>query len=35
MNYIAVIAVGPERFPNVNAKGAAFMDWLTGDEAQA
>jgi tungstate transport system substrate-binding protein len=36
MNYIAVIAVNPERFPNVNAKGAtAFMDWLTGDEAQA
>ncbi len=35
LNYIAVIAVNPEKFPSVNAAGAkAFMDWLTADEAQ-
>lgn len=35
LNYIAVIAVNPEKFPTVNTKGAtAFMDWLTNDEAQ-
>ncbi len=35
LNYIAVIAVNPEKFPKVNAAGAkAFMDWLTGPEAQ-
>jgi ABC-type tungstate transport system, permease component len=35
LNYIAVIAVNPEKFPKINAAGArAFMDWLVGDEAQ-
>ncbi len=35
LNFIAVIAVNPEKFPKVNAAGAkAFMDWLTGKEAQ-
>ncbi len=35
MNFIAVIAVNPSKFPTVRAKEAkAFMDWLTGEEAQ-
>jgi len=35
LNYIAVIAVNPARFPKINAAGArAFMDWLVGSEAQ-
>ena len=35
LNFIAVIAVNPTKFPKVNAAGAkAFMDWLVGDEAQ-
>jgi len=35
LNYIAVIAVNPAKFPNINAAGArAFMDWLVGPEAQ-
>ena len=35
LNFIAAIAVNPEKFPNINAKGAkAFTDWLCGDEAQ-
>lgn len=35
LNYIAVIAVNPEKFPKINAAGAqAFIDWLVGDEAQ-
>jgi tungstate transport system substrate-binding protein len=35
LNFIAVIAVNPARFPHVNAAGAkAFMDWLVGPEAQ-
>lgn len=36
LNYIAVIAVNPEKFPAINAAGAkAFMDWLVGNEAQS
>jgi tungstate transport system substrate-binding protein len=35
LNFIAVIAVNPEKIPSVNAAGAkAFMDWLVGSEAQ-
>jgi tungstate transport system substrate-binding protein len=35
LNFIAVIAVNPKKFPAVNAAGAkAFMDWLVTDEAQ-
>jgi len=35
LNFIAVIAVNPKKFPQVNAAGArAFMDWLVSDEAQ-
>ncbi len=35
LNFIAVIAVNPAKFPKVNAAGAkAFIDWLTGPEAQ-
>jgi tungstate transport system substrate-binding protein len=35
LNFIAVIAVNPEKFPSVNAAGAkAFMDWLVSAEAQ-
>jgi tungstate transport system substrate-binding protein len=35
LNFIAVIAVNPARFPNVNAAGAkAFMVWLVEPEAQ-
>jgi tungstate transport system substrate-binding protein len=35
LNYIAVIAVNPAKFPNVNADGTkAFMDWLVDSEAQ-
>jgi tungstate transport system substrate-binding protein len=36
LNYIAVIAVNPAKFPKVNAAGAkAFMDWLVSPEAQS
>ena len=36
LNYIAVIAVNPARFPKVNTAGAkAFMDWLVSPEAQS
>ena len=36
LNYIAVIAVNPEKFPKVNAAGAkAFINWLTSPEAQS
>ena len=35
MNYIAVIAVNPAKFPDVRAKEAQkFMDWLVAEEAQ-
>ncbi|MDR1778091.1 MAG: substrate-binding domain-containing protein [Desulfovibrio sp.] len=35
LNFIAVIAVNPEKFPSVHAAEAkAFMDWLVGKEAQ-
>jgi tungstate transport system substrate-binding protein len=35
LNYIAVIAVNPAKFPKVNAAGAkAFTDWLVCPEAQ-
>ncbi|MDR1660615.1 MAG: substrate-binding domain-containing protein [Desulfovibrio sp.] len=35
LNFIAVIAVNPEKFPSVHAaETRAFMDWLVGDEAQ-
>jgi tungstate transport system substrate-binding protein len=35
LNFIAVIAVNPEKIPSINAAGAkAFMDWLVGAEAQ-
>jgi len=35
LNYFSAIQVNPEKFPNVNAKGAkAFIDWLCGEEAQ-
>lgn len=35
LNYIAVIAVNPEKFPHINASGAEkFIDWLTGEKAQ-
>ena len=35
LNYIAVIAVNPAKFPKVNASGAkAFSDWLVCPEAQ-
>jgi tungstate transport system substrate-binding protein len=35
LNYIAVIAVNPAKFPTVNAAGAkAFTDWLVSPEAQ-
>jgi tungstate transport system substrate-binding protein len=35
LNYIAVIAVNPAKFPKVNAAGArAFMDWLVSAEGQ-
>ena len=35
LNFIASIQVNPQRFPNINAKGAkAFIDWLCGEEAQ-
>ncbi|MDR1855977.1 MAG: substrate-binding domain-containing protein [Desulfovibrio sp.] len=35
LNFIAVIAVNPKKFPSVNAAGAkGFMDWLVGPEAQ-
>lgn len=35
MNYIAVIAVNPAKFPEVRAAEAKkFMDWLVADEAQ-
>jgi tungstate transport system substrate-binding protein len=35
LNFIAVIAVNPEKFPSVHAAEAgAFMDWLVGSEAQ-
>jgi tungstate transport system substrate-binding protein len=35
LNYIAVIDVNPQRFPNVNAAGAAkFIEWLCSLEAQ-
>lgn len=35
MNYIALIRVNPERFPQVNKEGALKLaDWLVGDEAQ-
>lgn len=35
LNYIAIIAVNPEKFPQVNASGAGnFIDWLTGEKAQ-
>ena len=35
INYIASILVNPEKFPNVNSRGAKdFVDWLCGDEAQ-
>ena len=35
LNFIAVIAVNPAKFPDINADGAkAFMDWLVGAEAQ-
>jgi tungstate transport system substrate-binding protein len=36
LNFIAAIAVNPEKFPGINAKDAkAFTDWVCGDEAQA
>lgn len=36
LNHIALIRVNPDRFPDVNAKGALqFADWLTGPEAQS
>lgn len=36
LNFIAAIQVNPEKFPDINAKGAkAFIDWVCGDEAQA
>lgn len=35
MNYIAVIAVNPAKFPEVRAAAAKkFMGWLVADEAQ-
>ena len=35
LNFIAVIAVNPEKVPGANLVAAkAFMDWLTGTEAQ-
>ena len=35
LNFIAIIAVNPARFPDINADGAkAFMDWFVGAEAQ-
>ena len=35
LNYIAVIAVNPAKFPKVNAAGAkVFADWLVSPEAQ-
>ncbi|MDD5476150.1 MAG: hypothetical protein PHU03_06515 [Syntrophales bacterium] len=35
LNYIAVIDVNPERFPKINAAGAAkFIEWLCSLEAQ-
>jgi len=35
LNHIAAIQVNPEKFPEVNAKGAKdFIDWMCGDEAQ-
>lgn len=35
LNFIAVIAVNPDKVAGVNAAGAkAFMDWLVSDEAQ-
>ena len=35
LNFIAVIAVNPAKFPKVNAAGAkAFIDWLVSPEAQ-
>ena len=35
LNYIAVIAVNPAKFPKVNAAGArAFMDWLVSADGQ-
>ena len=35
LNYIAVIAVNPAKFPNINAAGAkTFMDWLVSPEGQ-
>jgi tungstate transport system substrate-binding protein len=35
-NPYGVIAVNPERFPQVNAKGALlFIEWITGSEAQS
>lgn len=35
LNFIAVIAVNPDKIPGVNVAGAkAFMDWLVSPEAQ-
>lgn len=35
LNFIAVIAVNPVKFPNINASGAqGFINWLVSDEAQ-
>lgn len=35
LNLIAIIRVNPEKFPQVNAKGALQLaDWLVGEEAQ-
>ncbi|MBZ2170936.1 substrate-binding domain-containing protein [Nitratidesulfovibrio sp. SRB-5] len=35
LNYIALIRVNPEKFPQVNTAGALQLaDWLTGEEAQ-
>ena len=35
LNYIAVIRMNPDRFPQADAAGAkAFVDWLCSEEGQ-